>query len=172
MGTSFEHYRYYNIWIDKTLGARKGNTVFFKQKYLTMPTNIPGDALLKAAVELKETIEKKVSKTLETEAAMKTLMEIFKSKAATEVDPMQHLRQNMQKAARQRADNEAVKVVKTSESAAQQRVIAPEPEPEILLRVQQDCDSDDDMAEPIISYQEHENWDVLDGLAQNTRAQS
>ena len=63
-------------------------------------------------------------------------------------------------------------MVKTSESAAQQRVIAPEPEPEILLRVQQDCDSDDDMAEPIISYQEHENWDVLDGPAQNTRAQS
>ena len=50
-------------------------------------------------------------------------------------------------------------VVKTSESAAQQRVIAPEPESEILLRVQQDCDSDDDMAEPIISYQEHENWE-------------
>ena len=78
----------------------------------------------------------------------------------------------MQKATQQRTDYEAVKVVKTSESAAQQRVIAPEPETEILLRVQQDCDSDDDMTEPIISYQEHENWDVLDGPAQNTRAQS
>ena len=58
----------------------------------------------------------------------------------------------MQKAVRQRADNEAVKVVKTSESAAQQRVIAPEPEPEILLRIQQDSNSDDDVVEPIISY--------------------
>ena len=88
MGTSFEYYRCYIVWINKTLGTRKGNTVFFKHKYLTMPTITPGDALLKAAVELKETIEKKVSKTLETEAAMKILMEIFKSKAATKVDPM------------------------------------------------------------------------------------
>ena len=59
VGTSFEHCRCYIVWINKTLGTRKGNTVFFKHKYLTMPTITPGDALLKAAVELKETIEKR-----------------------------------------------------------------------------------------------------------------
>ena len=44
VGTSFEHYRCYEVWIKETKSIRIGNTVFFKHKYLTMPTIIPGDA--------------------------------------------------------------------------------------------------------------------------------
>ena len=48
VGTSFEHYRCYKVWIKETRSIRTGNTVFFKHKYLTMPTITPGDAVLKA----------------------------------------------------------------------------------------------------------------------------
>ena len=46
-------------YLNKTLGTRCGNTVFFKHKYLTMPTITAGDALLKTSIDLKDTIEKK-----------------------------------------------------------------------------------------------------------------
>ena len=70
------------------MGTRCGNTAFFKHKYLTMPTITAGYALLKAAIDLKDIIEKNVSKTLETEEALKMLMDIFKTNAAAEEDPM------------------------------------------------------------------------------------
>ena len=38
VGTSFEHYRCYIIYISETKNTRIGNTVFFEHKYLTMPT--------------------------------------------------------------------------------------------------------------------------------------
>jgi len=150
IGTSLEHYRCYDVWIDKTLGTRCGNTVFFKHKYLTMPTITSGDALVKAAIDLKDTIEKNVSKTLETEEALKTLMQIFKTKAKTEEDPMKQARDSMKKSAEQRSKNEAKGAVQTTEGEARQRVVSPEPEPDLIPRTQPDSDSDDDTAEPVI----------------------
>ena len=173
LGTSMEHYRCYEVYVDKTLGIRVGNTVFFKHKYLTLPSITAGDALLKAAVDLKETIEKKVSKTLETEEALKTLMDIFKTKAAAEPDPMQQIRTKMQKAAVQRVQTELETEVPTTEGAEHQRVGSedkPNTMPTLIPRTQSDEDSDDDTAAPIISYPEELSWETLDGPAHNTRA--
>ena len=57
IGISLEHYRCHRCWITETKGIRTGNTVFFKQKYLTMPTITPADALLTATCNLRETLE-------------------------------------------------------------------------------------------------------------------
>ena len=87
-GTSFEHHRCYDVYINKSHGIRPGNTIFFEHKYLTLQSTTPGDAfLLKAAVELKDTIEKNVSKTSEIEEALKTLMSIFQNQSGSGVRP-------------------------------------------------------------------------------------
>ena len=64
VGTFFEHYRCFKIWIKETKSVRIGNTVFFKHKYLTMPTITPGDAVLKAAEDLKEALLNNMPKKL------------------------------------------------------------------------------------------------------------
>ena len=84
LGTSLEHYRCYKIWIKKTRSERIGNTVFFKHKYLTMPTITNADALLIAAKDMSTALEGGVTKSLETVDAVKKLMEIFKRKAQDE----------------------------------------------------------------------------------------
>ena len=99
-------------------------------------------------------------------------MDIFKTKAAAEHDPMKQVRDSMETAAEQRAENEANEAVQTSEGAAQQRVVAPESVPNLISGTQPDSDTDDDTAEPIISYPESECWETLDGPAQNTRLQT
>ena len=48
-----EHYRCHKIWVKDTKNVRVGNTVFFKHKYLTMPTLTNADALVNAANDLK-----------------------------------------------------------------------------------------------------------------------
>ena len=62
VGTSFEHYRCYEVWIKETKSVRIGNTVFFKHKYLTMQTIMPGDAVLKAAEDLKQALLNSMAK--------------------------------------------------------------------------------------------------------------
>ena len=57
IGVSLEHYCCHRCWITETKGIRTGNTVFFKHKYLTMPTITPADALLTATSDLRETLE-------------------------------------------------------------------------------------------------------------------
>ena len=46
VGTSMEHYRCHRVWLKDTRAKRVGSTVFFKHKYLTMPTITNADALL------------------------------------------------------------------------------------------------------------------------------
>ena len=77
----------------------------------------------------------------------------------------------MQKAAEQSAENWANEAGQASEGAAQQRVVIPEPVPDLIFRTQPDSDNDDATAEPVISYPESEDWETLDGPAQNTRSQ-
>ena len=55
VGVSKEHYRCHKIWVKDTKSVRVGNTVFFKHKYLTMPTLTNADALVNAANDLKAT---------------------------------------------------------------------------------------------------------------------
>ena len=113
-----------------------------------------------------------MSKTLETEEALKMLMNIFKTKAAAEEDPTKQVRNSIKKAAAQRTENEENEVVQASEAVTQQRVVIPEPVPNLIPRTQPDSDTDDATAEPIVSYPESEDWETLDGPAQNTRLQT
>ena len=99
-------------------------------------------------------------------------MDIFKTKAAAEHDSMKQVRNSIEKAAAQRAENEANEAVQASEGATQQRVVTPEPVPNLIPRTQPDSDTDDDTAETIVSYSESEDWETLDGPAQNTRSQT
>ena len=57
MGVSTEHYRCHRVWLKDTRHERVGDTVFFKHKYLTMPTLTPADAMLKAANDLTDAIK-------------------------------------------------------------------------------------------------------------------
>ena len=52
LGVSLEHYRCHDIYIKDTKGVRTCQTVYFKHKYLTMPTITKADAIIKAAEEL------------------------------------------------------------------------------------------------------------------------
>ena len=49
LGNSWEHYRCHKIWIVDTSSVRVGQTVFFKQKYLTKPSFTPLDAVLRVS---------------------------------------------------------------------------------------------------------------------------
>ena len=84
LGTSLEHYRCYKIWVKKTRSEQIGNAVFFKHKYLTMPTITNADALLIAAKDKSTALEGGVVRSLETVDAVKKLMENFKRKAQDE----------------------------------------------------------------------------------------
>ena len=99
-----------------------------------------------------------MSKTLETEEALKMLMNIFKTKAAAEEDPTKQVRNSIKKAAAQRTENEENEVVQASEAVTQQRVVIPEPVPNLIPRTQPDSDTDDDTSEPIVSYPESEDF--------------
>ena len=52
-----EHYRCHKSWITETRGIRVGNTVFFKHKYLTMPTITTADAILTATRDLQDALK-------------------------------------------------------------------------------------------------------------------
>lgn len=81
IGTSFKHYRCYEIYVKDTRSVRVGNTVFFKHKYLTMPTITNADALLKSAKDMKTAFEGGVAQSSEVNDAMKTVVSIFQKNA-------------------------------------------------------------------------------------------
>ena len=56
IGTSWEHYRNHRVYIKDTRIVRTGATVFFKHKYLTMPTVTTLDALIKAAEDMSQAL--------------------------------------------------------------------------------------------------------------------
>ena len=105
LGTSLKHYRCYRIWTSDTRCVRVGNTVFFKHKYLTMPTITNADSLLQAASNMTTALQGGVAQSLETTDAIKALMEIFKKnaeqakKAEDDANPQ---RVQMQRVAEQR----------------------------------------------------------------------
>ena len=57
IGVSLEHYRCHKNWITETKHVRIGNTVFFKHKYLTMPTITIADMILTATKDLQDALE-------------------------------------------------------------------------------------------------------------------
>jgi hypothetical protein len=64
-----------------TKHIRTCKIVFFKHKYLTMPSITPGDTLLKAADNLMDTITGQLPRNSSTTQAVEQIMDIFKVQA-------------------------------------------------------------------------------------------
>ena len=56
IGNAWDHYRCHEVYVSSTKATRVCETVFFRHKYLTMPTVTPADALIKAADNLVDVI--------------------------------------------------------------------------------------------------------------------
>ena len=111
VGTSFEHYRCYTIWCKDTNSVRTGNTIFFKHKYLTMPTLTRADSLLMAAKDMATTLLGGVATTNDTAEALSQLMNIFKTNAEKEKElemaaQPQRVRERIKKAQLDRVQRE------------------------------------------------------------------
>ena len=51
---SLEHYRGQNVYVGETNRERVGDTIFYRDKYLTMPTKTKADVIEEAAKDLKK----------------------------------------------------------------------------------------------------------------------
>ena len=99
IGNAWEHYRCHEIYITDTKHSRICETVFFKHKYLTMPSFTPADALITAADNLVDTINGIIPKHMVTSDAVEQLMEIYKiqaEKATCEARTQRVLREQAQ----------------------------------------------------------------------------
>jgi hypothetical protein len=83
IGNTWDHYRCHEIYINDTRHIRTCNTVFFKHKYLTMPTFTPTDTLIQAADNLTSAIAGILPPPNMTTDAIDQLMHIFKQQAKT-----------------------------------------------------------------------------------------
>jgi hypothetical protein len=82
IGNAWDHYRCHEIYINDTRHTHTCNTVFFKCKYLTMPTLTPADALIQAADNLTSAIAGILPAPPNmTTDAINQLMHIFKQQA-------------------------------------------------------------------------------------------
>ena len=83
IGVSLEHYRCHKSWITETRGVRVGNTVFFKHKYLTMPTITTADAILTAARDLQDALDGVFPQSHYDKGIVEKFIEILNAKAKT-----------------------------------------------------------------------------------------
>ncbi len=83
IGNAWDHYHCHKIYINCTRHTRTCNTVFFKHKYLTMPTLTPADALIQAVNNLISAIAGIVPPPSMTTDTIGQLMHIFKQQAET-----------------------------------------------------------------------------------------
>ena len=81
IGVSKEHYRCHKVWVKDTRSVRVGNTVFFKHKYLTMPTLMNSDTLVNVANDLKIALEDGIPQTNANKDVLDKFVEIFKVNA-------------------------------------------------------------------------------------------
>jgi hypothetical protein len=107
VGNAWDHYRCHEIYITDTRHSRVCNTVFFKHKYLTMPTITPADALIRAADDLTEALTGVVPPPNMTRDAVDQLMTIFKQQANNAKDDATTQRVLTERAQAQRVHNEA-----------------------------------------------------------------
>ena len=54
LGTSFEHYRAWEMWMTKTMATRVSGKVFHKHKYITNPDVTPEDRFITAMGNLSQ----------------------------------------------------------------------------------------------------------------------
>ena len=66
LGTFFDHYRAWTMWMKVTRSTRVSATVFHKRKHLTPPTVTPADRVLAAAQKLSEEIKGRMLQHLST----------------------------------------------------------------------------------------------------------
>jgi hypothetical protein len=78
---AFDHYWCHEIYITDTKHSRVCNAVFFKHKYLTMPTITPVNALIRAVDDLTDAISGIIPPPSTTREAVDQLMLIFKQQA-------------------------------------------------------------------------------------------
>ncbi len=78
VGNAWEHYRCHDVYISETKSIRTCLTVFFKHKYLTMPSITPADALIRASDNLTDAISGLLPASTVTQDAVDQLMVIFK----------------------------------------------------------------------------------------------
>ena len=107
LGPSWEHYRCHDVWVEETRATRTGQTVFFRNKYITQPTVTAADALVRTGEDLCSALTGSTPDSDATRRAVDSLMEIFKTKAAEEQTPTDAQRVLKTVAHAQRVANEA-----------------------------------------------------------------
>jgi hypothetical protein len=106
IGNSDEHYRCHTVYITNTKSTCTCSSVFFKHKYLTMPTLTPADALIKAANDLTAAIAGNMPLSTITDNAITQLLQIFKQQANSTNDAVSAQRVLTDCAQHQRVRNE------------------------------------------------------------------
>jgi hypothetical protein len=86
VGMAWEHYPCHKVYIIDTRHTRICSLVFFKHKYLTMPSLMPSEALIRAADDLTTAIAGVIPPPNMTTDAIKQLIKIFKTQAKKEKD--------------------------------------------------------------------------------------
>ncbi len=81
VGAAWEHYRCHDIHISDTPHTQVCSSVFFKHKYLTMPTLTAADAIIQAADNLTEALTGVIPPPNMTTDAIDQLINIFKMEA-------------------------------------------------------------------------------------------
>ena len=105
MGTSWDHYRFHEVWIFDTKSKRVGQTLFFKHKYLTQPTITASDALLRAGDDICAALKNVAPTTNDSRRAIDFIMYIFKNQANSEETGVDAQRMQMKAAQTQRVQS-------------------------------------------------------------------
>ena len=162
IGASLEHYRCHRVWIKDTRAERVGNTVFFKHKYLTMPTITNADALLIAAKSMESALEKGTTQTLQTTEAVKKLMKIFQQNAIASKE-MEAVGESQRVSAKKALEARKKQEAKQQDAEANKENL--EPQFEI---VPTSAPAPAPFSVPVIS--QDDDFTQQDGPATNTRA--
>ena len=99
LGTSWEHYRCHQVWVNETKSTRIGQTVFFMHKYLTQPHMADKDALIQVGDQLTSILQKAEPESEAIKTAVNALVKIFKARAESEqstTDERRHQRSKAQ----------------------------------------------------------------------------
>ena len=87
LGPSCEHYRCHIVWVEDTRSTRTGQTVFFRNKYITQPTVTAADAFVRTGEDLCSALTDASLGSDATRLAVDKLMKIYRTKAAKEQTP-------------------------------------------------------------------------------------
>ena len=131
IGTSFEHYRYFHAYIPETGGIQGAETMYFKHKYITMPSLTSADAVVQAAKELVDALKSKLPPPLTqpSSAQLRVLSDIFNPQNADANVSAEEEQQAMMQPAyslRVRPVNEIEEAITSIKAAHHQKVVPTE----------------------------------------------